>query len=214
MPGSTFDATAPASQTAGTQKTSMQKSGQKTARALKAQQTRHSILVTAQRLFARDGYDATSLQMIADDLGLAKAAVYYYFPTKAGILHALAADALSALDSVLEAAAQKDVRRERVRTVVDGWVELIINTRGITLLKMNDPAVQRELELGAAVRGMEERGLRILFGDDPEAEDYVAYYLVLSLREVATRLAHLDDEKLRAALTQTGLRLMRATATR
>ena len=57
-------------------------------RAVQAEQTRQQILETAQRLFAELGYDATSLQMIADEMGLTKAAVYYHFRAKSDILHA------------------------------------------------------------------------------------------------------------------------------
>src|SRR5580658_10911863 len=57
-------------------------------RAVQAEQTRQQILETAQRLFAELGYDATSLQMIADEMGLTKAAVYYHFHAKSDILHA------------------------------------------------------------------------------------------------------------------------------
>ncbi len=58
-------------------------------RAVQAERTRQQILETAQRLFAELGYDATSLQMIADELGLTKAAVYYHFRAKNEILHAI-----------------------------------------------------------------------------------------------------------------------------
>ena len=52
------------------------------ARAAQAERTRQQILETAQRLFTELGYDATSLQMIADEMGLTKAAVYYHFRAK------------------------------------------------------------------------------------------------------------------------------------
>ena len=57
-------------------------------RAVQAERTRQQILATAQRLFAERGYDATSLQMIADEMGLTKAAVYYHFRAKNEILQA------------------------------------------------------------------------------------------------------------------------------
>ena len=56
-------------------------------RAAQAERTRQQILETAERLFADQGYDATSLQMIADEMGLTKAAVYYHFPAKVDIRH-------------------------------------------------------------------------------------------------------------------------------
>ena len=65
-----------------------------------ALQSRQAVLDAARRLFGSRGYDATSLQQIADELGMRKANVYYYFRTKEVILDALLApmtDRLAAL---------------------------------------------------------------------------------------------------------------------
>src|ERR1700751_4599818 len=73
-------------------------------RAVQAEQTRRQILETAQRLFAEHGYDATSLQMIADELGLTKAAVYYHFHAKSDILHAAMKPGIQRLRTLLDQA--------------------------------------------------------------------------------------------------------------
>ena len=74
-------------------------------RAVQAEQTRQQILETAQRLFAELGYDATSLQMIADEMGLTKAAVYYHFRAKSDILHAAMLPGIQRLEVLLDEAA-------------------------------------------------------------------------------------------------------------
>ena len=51
--------------------------------------TRDRILDTALQLFTKKGFDATSLQEIADRLGFTKAAIYYHFRSKEDILMAL-----------------------------------------------------------------------------------------------------------------------------
>lgn len=51
--------------------------------------TRDRILDVALRLFTEKGFDATSLQEIADHLGFTKAALYYHFRSKEDILMAL-----------------------------------------------------------------------------------------------------------------------------
>jgi len=48
--------------------------------------TRGRILEAARRRFADQGYEATSLREIAEDLGVTKAALYYHFPSKVDIL--------------------------------------------------------------------------------------------------------------------------------
>ncbi|HEY0311950.1 MAG TPA: TetR/AcrR family transcriptional regulator [Allosphingosinicella sp.] len=44
------------------------------------------LLDVAARIFARSGYDATSLQDIADELGMLKGSLYYYITTKGDLL--------------------------------------------------------------------------------------------------------------------------------
>ncbi|MEO6086341.1 MAG: helix-turn-helix domain-containing protein [Umezawaea sp.] len=61
------------------------------------------MLDTARRLFAEHGYDGTSLQMIANAMGVTKANVYYYFRTKASILEAMLEANVAALTEALDA---------------------------------------------------------------------------------------------------------------
>ncbi|MCZ8522640.1 MULTISPECIES: TetR/AcrR family transcriptional regulator [Paenibacillus] len=51
--------------------------------------TQELILTTAYRLFARHGFEKTSLSMIAKEVGITKPAVYYYFPSKEALFSAL-----------------------------------------------------------------------------------------------------------------------------
>src|SRR5690349_24153257 len=57
--------------------------------------TRERLVEAAVRLFTRHGFAGTSLQMIADELGFTKAAIYYHFRTREQLLTA-------ALDPILE----------------------------------------------------------------------------------------------------------------
>jgi AcrR family transcriptional regulator len=51
--------------------------------------TREQILVSAQRLFERDGYSATSMAVVAADAGVSLKTVYVVFETKSGLLRAV-----------------------------------------------------------------------------------------------------------------------------
>jgi AcrR family transcriptional regulator len=52
-------------------------------------ETRRRIIDAARDLFARDGFSATSVRAIALRCRLTDAAIYYYFPGKRDILHAI-----------------------------------------------------------------------------------------------------------------------------
>lgn len=51
---------------------------------------RDELLDVAQRLFARNGYDGTSVNQIISELGVSKGAFYHYFDSKGDLLEALA----------------------------------------------------------------------------------------------------------------------------
>jgi AcrR family transcriptional regulator len=51
-----------------------------TSRDIKAQERRQQILVVAKRLFAENGYHATSMRALNKALGVAEALTYHYFP--------------------------------------------------------------------------------------------------------------------------------------
>ena len=109
-------------------------------RAAQAERTRQQILETAQRLFTDRGYDATSLQMIADEMGLTKAAVYYHFRAKSDILHEAMRPGIQRLEVLLDEAATIRGRRARIEHLVNGFVDFLVQNRHYAVLAATDPA--------------------------------------------------------------------------
>src|SRR5260370_32974397 len=60
-----------------------------TLRRQQADQTRVRILDAAERMFAKRGYGATTMEAIASEAGVATDTVYASFRSKPGVLHAL-----------------------------------------------------------------------------------------------------------------------------
>jgi AcrR family transcriptional regulator len=54
----------------------------------KGEQTRHHIFECALALFREKGFDATTMQQVANRARVAKSAAYYYFPSKEAIVQA------------------------------------------------------------------------------------------------------------------------------
>ncbi|QAY72933.1 TetR/AcrR family transcriptional regulator [Agromyces protaetiae] len=101
------------------------------------------ILEIAVAAFNQFGYDATSMGVLAERLGLSKSAIYHHFASKDEILERALAVALDALDGVIDetdaaggrAADRLDrVLRGAVRVLVEKlpYVTLLLRVRGNT----------------------------------------------------------------------------------
>lgn len=176
-----------------------------TTRAEQAENTRRRILETARQLFAEHGYDATSLQSIADTLGITKANVYYYFRTKAAILEAITEASQTRLAEIFDQAEELADREERVEFVIDAWVDLVLLQHSIT---QSDPSLRRQPKIATAMDALSRRGLQVVFGDEPTIDEQVAYYLVSDLGPLMSRLPDLPAEELAAAIKRACRRLL------
>ncbi|THJ68367.1 TetR/AcrR family transcriptional regulator [Arthrobacter echini] len=61
-----------------------------------------SVLAVAVTAFNRYGYEATSMGMLAEELGISKSAIYHHVPSKGDLLRLALDHALGGLESVLE----------------------------------------------------------------------------------------------------------------
>ena len=69
----------------------------------KTKERRREILMGAMRAFAYGGYDATNMDQIARECGLAKGHIYHYFRSKEEIFTEIRTDAVSRLIEKLKA---------------------------------------------------------------------------------------------------------------
>ncbi len=178
-------------------------------RADQAEATRRAVLAAAQTLFVRQGYDATSLQAIADEMGVTKANVYYYFRTKAEILETLLRPMADALEALLDDAERIPARSERVDLLTAGFVDQVVAARrSLGPLNLGDPAIRRDLPITRRLDALSHRGLRLVHGDHPTPDQAAGYWLAQDLGPVLRRLDGLGDDELRATLTRLCRRLL------
>src|SRR6476659_116583 len=81
--------------------------------ALETTDTRTRLIDVAVDLFTRHGFAGTSLQMIADELGFTKAAIYHHFRTREQLLTAVLEPILDELRTVVESAEAKRTAHAR-----------------------------------------------------------------------------------------------------
>ncbi|HEX6365651.1 MAG TPA: TetR/AcrR family transcriptional regulator [Agromyces sp.] len=94
------------------------------------------ILDVAVAAFNQYGYDATSMGVLADRLGLSKSAIYHHFASKDEILERALDEALGALEGVLgEPAAARGRAADRLDHVLRGAVHVLVDKLAyVTLL--------------------------------------------------------------------------------
>ena len=177
-----------------------------------APDTRTRLLETALALFTMHGVEGTSLQMIADALGVTKAAVYYHFKTKDEITEAVAEPALRRLGTIVREAGLLRRRGAQVDHVLAGIVDMVVEHRALAAVFSSDPGVARALE--RSLHGEEDvKGCltELLVGPDEDPAAAVAAHVALSgiaLAGGSPELADLPDEDLRRHLLEAGRRLL------
>lgn len=177
-------------------------------RAEQAEQARAKILTAAVVLFSERGYDSTSLAVIAEAVGMTKAHVYHYFPTKTAILQAALTPLYAATGELLDTASAIRSRPERQEHLVRGYVDLLLEHRQLNALTAGDPALRREKNLHAALDDLNARALRALFGEHPSLEQQLAYLQLRGLGALVEELGPASDDELRTALAHTCRRLV------
>jgi AcrR family transcriptional regulator len=176
-------------------------------RAQQAIETRQRIAQTALRLIGERGYDNTSLQMIADEIGLTKAAVYYHFRTKSSILHEVTAAGVAMLADLLASASRIASKDDRLAFIVDGVVEILLAERHSMAITARDPAVRRVLR-ETTLSDISKSAMQVLFGDKPTPDERVAMQLAIAAPDTMPFLADIPDDELRQVLRRSLRRLL------
>jgi AcrR family transcriptional regulator len=180
-------------------------------RAEQARQTKQGIVDTAQRLFSERGYEGASLQDIADEMGLTKAAVYYHFPNKADILRAIVVPTFRAMSDLLDIAETKRSRTGRMRVIVDGLVDMLVLHRDALSIMMANPTTDTAHADEAAFDAMRQRAITLLYGENPSTDQRAALYLVVGVVAAVPALADLPTEELRETLVRACTRLLKTS---
>ena len=161
------------------------------------------VITAALGLFAEHGVSGTSLQMIANTMGVTKAAIYYQFKTKEEIVLAVADLELAGLEAAIEAA-EAEGRTPRAREVLlEQVIDLAIERRHMVGVLQTDPVMMRFLAEHEPFVRVTDRLFAVLLGDGPDAEGWVRGAMVSGAIAGALahpRVAQLDDGTLRAHL--------------
>jgi AcrR family transcriptional regulator len=169
------------------------------------------ILAAALDLFAARGVSGTSLQMIADAVGVTKAAIYHQFKTKEEIVIAVTDTELGKLEDALEAAeAETDPLRAR-KVLLTRVIDMAVERRGWVRALQNDPVIVRLLGEHEPFRQFISRLYGVLLDehDDTEARISAALFSGAIAGGIVNPLVDdIDAATMRAVLIQLTQRML------
>lgn len=115
------------------------------------------IVAAAAELFHRNGYPGTSIQQIADRVGILKGSLYHHIRSKADLLHRV----IEGLHDTFLAAMDDDLRNpegtavERAERILDRHLDILLSNMDAASVYRNS---MEHLERGTRRRLMRERG--------------------------------------------------------
>jgi AcrR family transcriptional regulator len=170
---------------------------------------RTRVLDAALDLFAQHGVSGTSLQMIADHVGITKAAVYHQFRTKDNVVLAVTERELGRLAPALEEAeAHGDGPQARDELLVH-VIDMAVRDRRLVRTLQFDPVVVRLLAEHEPFQRFMERLYRVLLGEGEDGPLEGAMLSgAISSGVMHPLVADVDDDTLRTKLTDMTRRLL------
>lgn len=141
--------------------------------------------------------------MIADEIGVTKAAVYHQYKTKDQIVRAVAQAEFDRLEAVLELA-ESEPSDDRAREMaLTGIIDLAVERRREVSTILTDPIVGRLFARNKRPGSVLKRINRLLFGPEAEADSDIATVMLTAAISGAVMhplVIRRDDQTLRTQL--------------
>ncbi|MFI7708287.1 TetR/AcrR family transcriptional regulator [Nonomuraea sp. NPDC049480] len=174
-----------------------------------APDTRQRLIDAAVRLFTRHSFAGTSLQMIADELGITKAAVYHHFRTREELLTAVVEPVVAQLRVVIEAAETKRTPHARAEHMLTGYADLAVEHRAVTAVLATDAGAIEMLRAQPDISRLVDRQFALLADVAPGQGGRVTAAMVLAgIAAAAGPLLCNDEDALRTQLVEAGRRAL------
>lgn len=175
---------------------------------------RERVLTAAFELFTEHGVHGTSVKMIADRIGVGKAAVYNQFHAKEDIAFEVARPVLEDMARVVRIAEGFTDWQERQAVALGGLIELAVRHRRLTAVFYGDPAIAQVLNSHPEMKAVATNFRQLVEGPDREPRSRIAISMILAGIHVSAadpELDDIDDADLRTALLEVSQRILRPT---
>ncbi|MFZ0251484.1 MAG: helix-turn-helix domain-containing protein [Acidimicrobiales bacterium] len=164
----------------------------------------------AMDLFGDHGVSGTSLQMVADALGVTKAAVYHQFKSKDSLVLAVAEVGMAPLQDAIVAAEAEPSRVQGRAVLLTRVIDLAVERRRWVHALQGDPVIVRLLTSHEPLLDLVTRVYGLLLDSEADPGGQVRAAIVAAAiggAIVNPLVARLDDATLRAELIEVTRRL-------
>jgi len=172
--------------------------------------TRQRLLDVAIELFKRHSVAGTSLQMISDELGLTKSAIYHHFRTRDELLSAVMAPVIAEVTALVEAAEAKRSPRARADHLLGGYAAMAASNRELIPLLTGDPGVVALLDTRTEWGAVIDRQMALFADVEQGLGGQVKAALVMSgiASAAGVDYGEIDEAALRDQLIAAGRRTL------
>lgn len=178
--------------------------------------TRQRLIDVAIELFRQHSVAGTSLQMISEQLGLTKSAIYHHFRTRDELLSAVMEPLISEVASLVHTAEGLRGARARADHMLVGYATLAVSHRELLSLLTGDPGVAGLLRSRAEWGALVGRQMSLFAAVEPGPGGRVNAAMVMSgiASAAGGDYGDVDDATLRDQLIAAGRRTLGLRARR
>jgi AcrR family transcriptional regulator len=177
--------------------------------------TRQRLIDAAIALFIRHSSAGTSLQMIADELGFTKAAIYHHFRTREQLLTAILEPIIDKLSAVVDDAEKQRGVHARAERMLNGYARLAVENPMLVSVLAADPSVHTVLKANREWTHMISRQMALLADVHPGPGGLMrAQFVFAGIAGSADPKRQVDDEWLHGQLVDAGRRALGMRAPR
>jgi AcrR family transcriptional regulator len=172
---------------------------------------RERVLDAALTLFAEHGVHGTSLKMIADRIGVSKAAVYYQFQSKEAIVLEVMRPTLEDMARVIRIAEALPDWEARRAVAISGLVEIVVRHRHLAVMFHADPAIDQLVLTQPELKAVTDRVRELLEGPAPDPISRIAFsvfFVGVGKAAADPLLADIDDAAMHRALLDLSNRIL------
>ncbi|WP_433512788.1 TetR/AcrR family transcriptional regulator [Nonomuraea sp. CA-143628] len=160
--------------------------------------TKQRIQDVARELFAQKGVQRTSLQEIADQLGITKPALYYHFSSREDLVRSIVQPIIDEEEAFL--AGQEALDEVEPRALLEGYFDFHHRHREAMVLMLSELTTLADLGLIDLVLDWRRRLTNLLYGPEPTIEQATRAVIAFGgLQDCTIQFPDVPKDELRRA---------------